>query len=116
MFGVGSPQPGAVLTGRVDSVLIAQHLPELRADLVAALAGLDVDNCTPHMHMGVRNASTQVLRREKRQTHKHAHSQAATHFRACSELLMGGGEVANSTLPARPGDVSTRQLKILNEL
>ena len=31
--------------GRVDAVFIADDLPELGADLVAALAGLQVDRC-----------------------------------------------------------------------
>merc|ERR1719313_3109127 len=35
-----------VRTGRVDTVLIADHLPELRTDLVAALAALDVNELT----------------------------------------------------------------------
>ena len=35
-----------VRAGRVDAVLIADHLPELRADLVAALATLDSDDLT----------------------------------------------------------------------
>ena len=35
-----------VRTRRVDAVLIADHLPELRADLVAAQAALDVHELT----------------------------------------------------------------------
>jgi len=34
-------------TGRVNTVLVGDHLPELGADLVAALATLDVDDLTP---------------------------------------------------------------------
>jgi hypothetical protein len=37
-----------VLAGRVDAVLAADHLPELGADLVAALAALDVQDL-PHL-------------------------------------------------------------------
>ena len=36
-----------VRAGRVDAVLIGDHLPKLGTDLVAALAGLDVDEF-PH--------------------------------------------------------------------
>ena len=32
-----------MLTGRVDTVLVGDHLPELGTDLVTALASLDVD-------------------------------------------------------------------------
>ena len=33
-----------VRTGGIDPVLVGHHLPELRSDLVAALAGLDADD------------------------------------------------------------------------
>jgi hypothetical protein len=36
-----------VATGRVDAVLVADHLPELGTDLVSALAALDVEDL-PH--------------------------------------------------------------------
>ena len=35
-----------MLTGRVDTVLIGDDLPELGTDLVTALAALDVDKLT----------------------------------------------------------------------
>ena len=34
------------ITGGVDAVLVTDHLPELRTDLVAALAALDVNELT----------------------------------------------------------------------
>ena len=57
---------GGLLTGRVDAVLVGDHLPELGTDLVTALASLDVDEFALRAQTESQTTSANAGRKDER--------------------------------------------------